>query len=365
MGFDSRLVALYRCDELNGSDNLVDAVRGAAGLGTLVNSPAAAVAGVRNNARQLDPTGSDNYFQLGAASNSLDTASFTWMMHIKPTNPYAGGGDLVKKYGFGQPSAYTLQVFYSAGVWRFAASVGLWGGYGGSPQESVSVGVNPGWIVPGIFQHVALSWDLPSSTLRLFHNATLVETVVASNKALFLSHNDSYWPRLGVFQGGPLGSFDGPVDEVAYYDTALEANEIARAMGGDFLQPITTPPQAGDGWLINDAGDYELSEDGRLMRDETPATRGRIRLRTRRGEWFGDADLGSRLHQIKLMKRAEKLTEDYVREALQPMLDDGTYRTLTFGATLTDPVNGSIARVVEAEMPGENTTTLALPLGDD
>ena len=81
--------------------------------------------------------------------------------------------------------------------------------------------------------------------------------------------------------------------------------------------------------------------------------------------WFGDADLGSRLHQIKLMKRAEKLTEDYAREALQPMLDDGTYRTLTFGATLTDPVNGSIARVVEAEMPGENTTTLALPLGDD
>lgn len=51
-----------------------------------------------------------------------------------------------------------------------------------------------------------------------------------------------------------------------------------------------------------------------------------LRLLTPLGSWWADATLGSRLHELtreKDLPRVTLLAEQYARDALQPLLDDG------------------------------------------
>ena len=222
---------------------------------------------------------------------------------------------------------------------------------------------DPVAVVPGVYDHHAVSWD--GETLRLFRNAVVVDS--ATSPGSQINYSSIYSASFIGSIAGPGGAngWYGEIDEVFFANEALGADDIARYMAGNFDQVIVVnPEQYGDAWLINDAGDYELTIDGHLKRDPTPLTRGRIRLRTRRGEWFDDVNMGSRLHQVRLLKNGARFTEGYVREALQPMLDDGTYKALRFGLTHTDHTTGALLRVVEAEQAGEELTSLALPLGD-
>ena len=85
---------------------------------------------------------------------------------------------------------------------------------------------------------------------------------------------------------------------------------------------------AGDGWLILPDGNYRISGSGHLVRDATIATRCLIRLKTRRGSWFADPELGSRLHEIAITKDAERAVWDAAQEALQPLIDDGVLEAI-------------------------------------
>jgi phage gp46-like protein len=51
-----------------------------------------------------------------------------------------------------------------------------------------------------------------------------------------------------------------------------------------------------------------------------------LRLMTPKGSWFGNPDLGSRLHELareKDLARVELMAVSYAKAALKPLLDDG------------------------------------------
>jgi phage gp46-like protein len=88
--------------------------------------------------------------------------------------------------------------------------------------------------------------------------------------------------------------------------------------------------------LINPyTGDYEGDDNrpGDLARDPANGLMNAayLRLMTPLGSWFGDATLGSRLHELereKDMDRVERLVQQYAAAALKPLLDDGRARSI-------------------------------------
>lgn len=60
-----------------------------------------------------------------------------------------------------------------------------------------------------------------------------------------------------------------------------------------------------------------------------------LRLRTPLGSWWADPTLGSRLHELareKDLSRARQRAEQYARDALQPLIDDGRLTALDVSA---------------------------------
>lgn len=101
----------------------------------------------------------------------------------------------------------------------------------------------------------------------------------------------------------------------------------------------------GDGWFVDDAVDYQ-TEIGRLVRDDTISTRCRIRLTTRLGEYFADPEMGSLLHTIKTTKNAQAKADNYVRQALAPMVADRSIDEIESVSTVVDSESGAIRIVV-------------------
>lgn len=132
---------------------------------------------------------------------------------------------------------------------------------------------------------------------------------------------------------------------------------------GSFVWGNESQPNVGNGWLIQIQGkavDYVKTTDGHLCRDPTLRTRCLIRLMTRRGEWFGDPELGSLLHTIQHLKNADAQVARHVAQALQPMIDDGSINKVTIVELVTDFDTGTIAAHIEVEAAGGDI----VPLGD-
>jgi phage gp46-like protein len=119
------------------------------------------------------------------------------------------------------------------------------------------------------------------------------------------------------------------------------------------------PANEGEGWLINDDGDYETTADGRWKRDPTIATRCRVRLKTRRGDWFADPTLGSRLHTLRTTKNAFRLARDYVLEALAPLVSEGAIRAIDVQAIDENPQAGVLKIEIVVTLPDETMLSVA------
>lgn len=83
-----------------------------------------------------------------------------------------------------------------------------------------------------------------------------------------------------------------------------------------------------EAWINPVTRDYEIAVGGALRRDPAGGLANAVylRLMTPLGSWFGDATLGSRLHELQREKdlpRVEALAKQYARDALQPILQDG------------------------------------------
>lgn len=131
-------------------------------------------------------------------------------------------------------------------------------------------------------------------------------------------------------------------------------------------EPVTTPDYPGRpyGLLVNDAGDLEVDDYGQLMRDYSVATRARIHLLTRRGEYWADPTMGSRFHLLKLLKDARAKVQAYAEEALLPMVRDGSI--ISVEATEVEELveTGQLAcRIAITVAEGEAVQLGLIPLG--
>lgn len=105
--------------------------------------------------------------------------------------------------------------------------------------------------------------------------------------------------------------------------------------------------------LINPStGDYAASDVvvGAYKRDPANGllNAAYLRLATPLASWFGDATLGSRLNELsreKDLARVELLAQQYAKNALQPLINDGRAQSVTV-RTLR-PGNGQLALTIE------------------
>jgi len=89
------------------------------------------------------------------------------------------------------------------------------------------------------------------------------------------------------------------------------------------------------GAYISDNGDFELDENGHLRIDDSIETRCRIRISTKRGHWL-NTEIGSRLHEVRLLKHSDNKIKDAIREALQPLIDSGEVVEVRLSDVVTD-----------------------------
>lgn len=105
-------------------------------------------------------------------------------------------------------------------------------------------------------------------------------------------------------------------------------------------------PRPGEGYYcteILDGRDYSISSSGKLTRDYTIASRARMRLLARRGEWLYDPTMGSRFHTIKRQDRAEADCAVFAVEALQPLINEGEIIKVEIGEIDFDAKLGALA----------------------
>lgn len=120
--------------------------------------------------------------------------------------------------------------------------------------------------------------------------------------------------------------------------------------------------------LINPGtGDYlaDTTRPGELARDPANGllNAAYLRLTVPLGSWFGDATLGSRLHELQREKdlaRVERLARQYALAALAPLLTDG--RASRVDVATQRLGNGRLGMNVELVDARGVVSTFALPV---
>lgn len=112
-----------------------------------------------------------------------------------------------------------------------------------------------------------------------------------------------------------------------------------------------------EAWINPITRDYATDAGGALQRDPASglANAAYLRLMTPLGSWFGDASLGSRLHELQREKdvgRVESLAFQYARDALQPMVADGRAVDLQITTERQKDGSGAGRLALEVRMMG-------------
>lgn len=124
------------------------------------------------------------------------------------------------------------------------------------------------------------------------------------------------------------------------HESAIEGNEVVtpKQEGGTYCRQIT-------------GGDIVLDDRGDIYRDYSIESRCTFRLMCRRGEYWADPTLGSRLHTIKTLKDAKKKVDAFVREALKPLISEGSITNVAIGEYYQNEDTGSLAVQILIEVP--------------
>lgn len=229
------------------------------------------------------------------------------------------------------------------------------------------------------------SYDYPSSVpivLQIVWNNTASADTTDQGDPIAAGEVISYWSDDG---GSTWTLFDQRAMPVAPTDIMLYAC-TSSTTGSDIVavfesvsvsiphftpsapapDPVVTPIHPGRPYnlMINDAGDLEVDDNGQLMRDYSVATRARIHLMCRRGEYWADPTMGSRFHLLKLLKDARAKVQSYAEEALEPLVRDGSI----IGVEATDveelvETGQLAARIAITVAEGEAVQLGLIPLG--
>jgi hypothetical protein len=213
------IVSGYKLDETFG-DVASDSVRGAAGDGTLSKfSGLQWVPGKIGTALEFD--GDDSYV-LAPTALPTGTTAFTislwaWADTLKPW------GSLVKNWGTTDIGAFHLGL---------DASSGRLSNYLGSPQDGPILA--PTTFTVGTWHHIAVTWDGPTQTEALYVDGVRVATRLTVPGLTSLTErgpNMAFGVKPDNLTLGPgidccSGFWDGRMDDIAFFDTALTDQEV-------------------------------------------------------------------------------------------------------------------------------------------
>lgn len=136
-----------------------------------------------------------------------------------------------------------------------------------------------------------------------------------------------------------------------------------RYSGQDFADAVLAATfgasNVGRYWIINDDKDNETFLEG-LARDSTVASVCRFRLLCKLGKWTLDPTVGSRLHTIKSIRRGRENAEAYIKEALQPLINEGLILSVQVGDIRAHQVSGKLSIGVLITLPDLNQLDLGL-----
>ncbi len=130
--------------------------------------------------------------------------------------------------------------------------------------------------------------------------------------------------------------------------------------------PITPPSAETRPYCLDlsDKKTLSLDSQGQLVRDFTVASRARMRLTAKRGQWPYDPNLGSRFHQLTTRELRTKALGVAI-EALQPLIDEGAITDVAIGAISINETTGACALEVTITVPRSSQgISIGVPVGD-
>ncbi len=199
--------------------------------------------------------GATKFNYTGTAANGGDwlatssTASYfklnplTWAAFVN-VHAYPGGssrGEVAGSMGWaiGSPSVYSGWSFQVLSTGKIIASLG------GEPGVSEKYAQSPGALVLDTWYLVAATYD--GANIKLYLNGTLVATTAFSSGGLFGQTDGVHVGMLDISSSRLY--FTGSVDELAVWNAALTADEIA----GLYTAGVVTPtPGDGDQVFVSD-----------------------------------------------------------------------------------------------------------------
>ena len=168
-------------------------------------------------------------------------------------------GTIISKYN-SNASHISWALYYTSGGLRFVVSQN-----GNNPRFVDTVNVVS---TPGVFRHVAATFDANAATqrMKIYVDGQEVPVSLGAGSPIVTSiFNSGTNVRIGTFidsSGGPVNFFDGILDEVQLYSRELSAAEIQNiySTGSSGLCHNCTPPGSGlVGWYSGDGSASDLA----------------------------------------------------------------------------------------------------------
>lgn len=210
-------ISLYRFDESTGATSVADAVRGAAGQGSVYGTPVFEPGKV-GNAICFD--GLSQYATAPLVGDGLSEFTIAAWVKLDQTTTW---GTIAKNWGD-----------VSTGAFHFGLNdtTGRWSNYIGqvsTPGTPIAV-ASPNNASVGEWQYLVTTASQSAGSAALFEDGVLVDSTSFNDTIRNFSTTMSFGVKLNDAQDGPSpsasGWLDGCLDEIAFWDTALTPAQI-------------------------------------------------------------------------------------------------------------------------------------------
>ena len=209
---DANEVLHLAFDENTGATKAADS-SGKGNNGTLMDSdPAAAwVTGKLGNALNFE--GINDYVDCGTDPSLQLTGDLTLSIWIKPTSVEAKRQTLISKGSSPKTSEFCLILEPSGQLSYYHHQAGRWQGAGLLAEETIQ---------SGTWQHIAITRDAATRTLKGYYNGELKTTLAYPEDVLPMDNADPV-----MIGNGVSGAFTGQMDDVRIYSRSLDWPEIS------------------------------------------------------------------------------------------------------------------------------------------
>lgn len=126
-----------------------------------------------------------------------------------------------------------------------------------------------------------------------------------------------------------------------------------RGKWGVFKWGIAQSLEKGPYISLDQDGEYIVTSSAQLQRERAPITRALFRLKCRHGKFVYDSGMGNKCWNIQSLAEGERKAEQYIKDALQPILDDGEISEVVVGNVEINNDTGALAVDVKIKVDDE------------